>query len=302
MQEIKRISKRSGGDLFEVRDATGLLNTLKKHRPRWELLIETPLGLYDPNYHVDLKKGGTQKNRLNKNGNPEKFNTQVARIVGITDTEFPTDVLSVRVRLRPNPAMSHLIATLIAIETNEGIVEFEHPFSANCLTFTEYFKSPLWIYHLRTLRERDPFVFLQAASRISSFCVGVREYRAAVRQANSSTNKKVQETLENNLLLLARFWEWLGVDLGLHVTRFPDQPYATIAFSGHGRVQRGIELKYDSNGYKRSNYKSQPKGHEMVILCFEHNDKTLLKGEDYLDIVDATELGAYMMSEAKKGR
>lgn len=92
----------------------------------------------------------------------------------------------------------------------------------------------------------------------------------------------------------------MGVDLGLHVTRFPDHPYATIAMTGHGRIQRGVELKYDSNGYTRAGYKSKKGGSEMVILCFEHNDRKLLKGEDYLDVIDASELGRYMIGELKK--
>ncbi len=41
-------------------------------------------------------------------------------------------------------------------------------------------------------------------------------------------------------------------------------------------------------------------GGEMVILCFEHNDRKLLKGEDYLDVIDANELGRYMVGELKK--
>jgi len=102
------------------------------------------------------------------------------------------------------------------------------------------------------------------------------------------------------LLILSRFWEWLGIDLGLHVTRFPDQPYATIAMTGHGRIRRGVELKYDSNGYTRAGYKSKKGGNEIVILCFEHNDHRLLKGEDYLDVIDASELGKFMVSELKK--
>ncbi len=90
------------------------------------------------------------------------------------------------------------------------------------------------------------------------------------------------------------------MDLGLHVTRFPDQPYATISMTGHGRIQRGIELKYDSNGYTRAGYKSKKGGNETIVLCFEHNDRKLLKGEDYLDVIDASELGGYMVSELKK--
>ena len=108
---------------------------------------------------------------------------------------------------------------------------------------------------------------MQAASKIDSFCAEVITYRENLRRrGESETSKQVQETLENNLLLLSRFWEWLGIDLGLHVTRFPDQPYATITMTGHGRIQRGIELKYDSNGYTRSGYKSKRGGSEIVIL------------------------------------
>ena len=300
MQEIKRISKRSGGDLFEIRHPHHLLANLEKHKKTWGLLLETPLGLYNPNYHVDLKKGGTQKNRLNKDGSPDKFNVQIAKIVGLTNTEFPSEVLSVGVELRPNQAMTHIIARIRSIETNEGIVEFDFPFTPNCLTFTDEFKSRIWFHHLRNLRDRDPFIFLQAAKKIDSFCKEVRKYKNAVRSNQKVEEIRLQETLENNLLLLSRYWEWLGLDMGLHVTRFPDQPYATITFAGHGRIQRGIELKYDSNGYTRSKYKSKAGGREMVILCFEHNDHKLLKGEDYLDVVDASELGKFMMSELGK--
>lgn len=265
--------------------------------------IETPLGLYDPQYRVDLKEsGGTQKDRLNKVGEPEPFHIQIAKIVGLTQTEFPSEILSAQVELRTDQDLTHLVARLISVQTNEGWVEFDYPFTQNCLTFTEEFKSRLWIHQLKILQQRDPFIFLQAAKRIDSFCQNVRDYKNRVREekASKSTQDRIQETLENNLLLLSRYWEWLGIELGLHVTRFPDQPYATITMAGHGRIQRGIELKYDSNGYTRSKYKTKEKGREMLILCFEHNDKKLLKGEDYLDVVDATELGRFMMEKINK--
>jgi hypothetical protein len=38
----------------------------------------------------------------------------------------------------------------------------------------------------------------------------------------------------------------------------------------------------------------------MIILCFEHNDENLLRGEDYLDVVDVSELGRFMVSELNK--
>lgn len=133
---------------------------------------------------------------------------------------------------------------------------------------------------------------MQAAKRIDSFSRQVIDYK--------NEERKITETLENNLLLLSRFWEWLGIDLGLHVTRFPDQPYAKITMTGHGRIERGVELKYDSNGYTRAKYKSKTQGREMVILCFEHNDKKLIKNEEYLDIIDASELGEFMMSQLTK--
>lgn len=289
MQEIKRISKRTGGDLFEVRDSAHLLRTLESHRKSWRLFLETPLGLYNPEYTVDLRKGGTQKNRLNKIGTPERFNVQVAKIVGITATEYPSEVRNVRVELRPSTDMGSLIARIVSVETEDGAVEFDFPFSPNCVTFTKEFKSKLWLHHLENLLTRDPFVFLQAAKRIHSFCEQVKDYKDEVR--------KVTETLENNLLLLSRFWEWLGIDLGLHVTRFPDHPYSTISMTGHGRIQRGVELKYNSKGYTTSKYKLNEQGREMIILCFIHDDKKLLKNEDYLDVIDATELGTFMMSQ-----
>lgn len=300
MQEIKRISKQSGGDLFEVRDPHHLLRNLEKHSKTWKLILETPLGLYDPEYHLDLKKGGTQKNRLNKDGNPEKFNVQVAQLVGLTQTEFPSEVLNVGVELRPNQAMTHLIAKILSVQVNDGVVEFDYPFTPNCLTFTEEYKSRLWIHHLRHLRQRDPFIFLQAAKKIDGFCRKVSDYREEKRNLKPSEEKTFTETLENNLLLLSPYWEWMGIDLGLHVTRFPDQPYSEISITGHGRIKRGIELKYDSKGYTRMKYKSKPKGHEMIVLCFEHNDPNLIRHEDYLDVVDASELGRFMMGELRK--
>jgi hypothetical protein len=296
------MSKQTGGDMFEFRHAP-LLRSLARRKLSWSLLIETPLSLYNPHYRVDLKEsGGTQKDRLNKTGEQaETFNAQVAKIVGITQTEFPSQVLSVMVELRPDQEMNNLIARMISVETEEGLVDFYYPFTPNCLTFTDELKSRLWLYHLKHLRQRDPFIFMQAAKRISSFCQQVREYKNHVRNEGvQEQKKKIQETLENNLLLLSRYWEWLGIELGLHVTRFPDQPYATISMTGHGRIQRGIELKYDSNGYTRAGYKSRDNGKEMIVLCFEHNDKNLLKGEEYLDVIDASELGRYMMSELSK--
>lgn len=144
MQEIKRISKRTGGDLFEIRDSTRLLRTLKTHSQSWKLLIETPLGLYNPQYIVELSKGGTQKNRLNKIGTaPERFNVQIAKIVGISGTEYPSEVRNVKVNLRPSTDMTQLIARMISVETEEGSVEFDFPFTPNCLTFTKEFKSKL---------------------------------------------------------------------------------------------------------------------------------------------------------------
>lgn len=295
------MSKQTGGDMFEFRHAP-LLRSLAKHKHSWSLLIETPLGLYNPNYRVDLKEsGGTQKDRLNMiDDELEVFNVQIARIVGITQTEFPSQVLSLKVELRADQEMNNLIARMISVETEEGLVDFFYPFTPNCLTFTEELKSRLWLHHLKHLRQRDPFVFLQAAKRINSFCQEVRDYKNHAANTKGQTKQQFQETLENNLLLLSRYWEWMGVELGLHVTRFPDQPYATIAMTGHGRIQRGIELKYDSNGYTRAKYKLRDKGKETVILCFEHNDNKLLKGEEYLDVIDAGELGRYMMSELNK--
>jgi hypothetical protein len=290
------MSKQTGGDIFEFRDAP-LLRSLANRKTQWPLLIETPLGLYNPQYRVDLKESGsTQKDRLNKTGESEPFHVQIARIVGLTQTEFPSQVLSVKVELRPGQKMENLIARMISVETEEGLVEFDCPFTPNCLTFTEELKSRLWLHHLKHLRQRDPFIFMQAAKRIDSFCQQVRDYKGT----QGKIKGKIQETLENNLLLLSRYWEWLGIELGLHVTRFPDQPYATIIMTGHGRIQRGIELKYDSHGYTRAHYKSKGKGREMLILCFEHNDGNLLKGEDYLDVVDASELGSFMVSELNK--
>jgi len=249
--------------------------------------------------HISLQLSLGHNGR-NEDHRPDPFNVQIARIVGLSKTLFPSQVLGVTVQLREQ-AMSNLIAKMISVETDEGVVEFDYPFTPNCLTFTEEHKSRLWLYHLKHLRQHDPFIFMQAANRIDSFCTQVQEYRRNLRKrGEGETSKQVQETLENNLLLLSRFWEWLGIDLGLHVTRFPDQPYATIAMTGHGRIQRGIELKYDSNGYTRAGYKSKVSGSEMIILCFEHNDRKLLKGEDYLDVIDASELGRYMMSELKK--
>jgi hypothetical protein len=300
MPLIKRISKQTGGDLYEFRDAP-LLRSLAHRKTSWTLLLETPLGLYDPMYRVDLKEsGGTQKDRLNMLEKTDPFNVQIAKLVGLSNTLFPSQVLGVSVQLREQ-RMDTLIASLVSIETEEGAVEFDYPFTPNCLTFTEDYKSRLWMYHLKHLRQHDPFIFIQAANRIDSFCRQVREYRENLhRKSDGATNKQVQETLENNLLLLSRFWEWLGIDLGLHVTRFPDHPYAMIAMTGHGRIQRGVELKFDSNGYTRANYKSKASGREMIVLCFEHNDRKLLKGEDYLDVIDASELGRFMMSELKK--
>lgn len=306
MAIIRRLSKQTGGDIFEFRDAP-LLRTLATHKYRWPLLLETPLGLYDPRYHVDLKEGNnTQKDRLNMEHTPvqktDPFNVQIARIVGLTGTEFPSEVLAVEVNIRAEQRLKSLFATIISVTTEEGTVRFDHPFTRNCLTFVEDFKSPLWLYHLKYLRQRDPFIYMEAANRIDSFCRQVRGYRKELQKRGKQveTPKKIQETLENNLLLLSRYWEWLGIDLGLHVTRFPDQPYASIAMTGHGRIQRGIELKYDSNGYSRAHYKAKERGREMIILCFEHNDRKLLKGEEYLDIVDASELGSFMISELNK--
>ena len=299
MPQIKRISKQSGGDLFEFRDAP-LLRSLARKKTSWPLLLETPLGLHDPIYHVNLKEsGGTQKDRLNMQAKTDAFNVQIARIVGLTETEFPSEVFNVSVELKADQSMTHLIGRIISVETEEGTVEFECPFTPHCLTFTEELKSPLWLHHLKNLRQRDPFVFIQAATRIDSFCKEVREHKKSLRQRGAQ-GKIIQETLENNLLLLSRYWEWLGIDLGLHVTRFPDQPYAAITFSGHGRIRRGIELKYDSAGYTRAGYKSKEKGHEMIILCFEHNDRKLLRGEEYLDVIDTSELGRFMISEMAK--
>lgn len=299
MPLIRRISKQTGGDLYEFRDAP-LLRSLARRKTSWPLLLETPLGLYDPKYHVDLKEGSsTQKDRLNMLEKTDPFNVQIAKLVGLSKTLFPSQVLGVTVQLREQ-AMTHLIARLLSVETEEGIVEFDCPFTPNCLTFTEEYKSRLWLYHLKYLRQHDPFTFLQAANRIDSFCTQVISYRENLRKGDGETSKQVQETLENNLLILSRFWEWLGIDLGLHVTRFPDQPYATITMTGHGRIQRGIELKYDSNGYTRAGYKSKKGGREMIILCFEHNDRKLLKGEDYLDVIDVSELGRFMVGELEK--
>ena len=300
MPLIRRISKQTGGDLYEFRDAP-LLRSLARRKTSWPLLLETPLGLYDSLYRIDLKEScGTQKDRLNMREKTDPFNVQIAKIVGLSQTLFPSQVLGVTVQLREQE-MSNLIARMISVETEEGMVEFDYPFTPNCLTFTEEHKSRLWLYHLKHLRQNDPFIFMQAANKIDSFCTQVREYRQSLRRkGESESGKQVQETLENNLLLLSRFWEWLGIDLGLHVTRFPDQPYATIAMTGHGRIQRGIELKYDSNGYTRAGYKSKKGGNQVIVLCFEHNDRRLLKGEDYLDVIDASELGRYMVSELKK--
>ncbi len=300
MPQLRRISKQSGGNLYEFRDAP-LLRSLAQRKTSWPLLLETPLGLYDPKYRVDLKEGSnTQKDRLNMREETDSFDVQVAKIVGLSKTLFPSQVLGVTVQLREQ-AMTNLIAKLISVETEEGVVEFDYPFTPNCLTFIEEHKSRLWLYHLKHLRQRDPFIFRQAANKIDSFCTEVHEHRENLRErGKSGTSKQVQETLENNLLILSRFWEWLGIDLGLHVTRFPDQPYATITMTGHGRIQRGIELKYDSNGYTRAGYKSKKGGNEIVILCFEHNDRKLLKGEDYLDVIDASELGRFMVGELKR--
>lgn len=300
MPLIKRISKQTGGDLYEFRDAP-LLRSLAHRKTTWTLLLETPLGLYVPQYHVDFKEsGGTQKDRLNMTSKTDPFNVQIAKLVGLSHTLFPSQVLGVAVQLREQ-GMDHLIARLVSIETEEGTVEFDYPFTPNCLTFTEDYKSRLWLHHLKHLRQHDPFIFIQAANRIDSFCRQVREYRENLRKrGKAATSQQVQETLENNLLLLSRFWEWLGIDLGLHVTRFPDHPYATIAMTGHGRIQRGVELKFDSNGYSRASYKSKAGGREMIILCFEHNDRRLLQGEEYLDVIDASELGRFMMGELKK--
>ncbi|MBI5304289.1 MAG: hypothetical protein HY868_19305 [Chloroflexi bacterium] len=299
MPQIKRISKQTGGDLFEFRDAP-LLRSLARRKTSWSLLLETPLGLHNPNYRVDLKEGGgNQKDRLNMEAKTDAFNVQIARMVGLTGTEFPGEVFSVTVDIKADPSMSNLIARMTAVETEEGTVDFDCPFTPNCLTFTEEYKSRLWLYHLKHLRQRDPFIFIQAANKIDSFCRQVHEHRAGLRHKDAQ-GEKIQETLENNLLLLSRYWEWLGIDLGIHVTRFPDQPYAAISFAGHGRISRGVELKYDSNGYTRAGYKAKEKGREMIVLCFEHNDRKLLQSEDYLDVVDASELGRFMVSELAK--
>lgn len=300
MTEIKRMTKQTGGAMFEFRDAP-LLRSLASKKKQWPFFIETPLGFYDPHYRIDLKEGGgTQKDRLNMVGTVDPFNLQIAKIVGLTDTEFPSTVLSVKVELTTDQEVSHLIARMIAVETNDGWVEFEIPFERNCLTFTESFKSKLWIFHLKHLRQRDPFIFLQAAKKIDSFCRKVRDYSEGEKNLVGQERKAFAQSLENNILLLSPYWEWMGIDLGLHVTTFPDQPQARISMTGHGRIERGIELKYGSKGYTTSHYKSRPSGREMIILCFEHNDKKLLNGEDYLDVVDASELGRFMMGELSK--
>lgn len=285
MQEIKRLSKRTGGDIFEIRDSVHLLRTLESHSKSWGLLLETPLGLYNPQYNVDLRKGGTRKNRLTKVGTPEKFNIQIAKIVGITATEYPSEVKSVKVDLRPSADMSNIIARIVSVDTEDGSVEFDFPFTANCLTFTKEFKSKLWLHHLDNLLQRDPFVYLQAAKRISSFCQQVSVYKEEI--------KKVTESLENNLLLLSRFWEWLGIDLGLHVTRFPDHPYSMITMTGHGRLQRGVELKYYSKGYngqssfkKRQNPFTVLKGQLIINFKKVPNPKTIMKTDLGADITD----------------
>lgn len=300
MTEIKRMTKQDGGAMFEFLDAP-LLRTLPKKSTQWPLLLETPLGLFDPKYRVDLKEGGkNQKDRLTMNGAIDPFNLQIAKIVGLTDKEFPTTVLSVKVQLKTNQELSHLIARMMAVKTNDGWVDFEIPFRQNCLTFTESSKSDLWIFHLRHLRQRDPFIFLQAAKKIDTFCQRVRDYSESGKKLVGDKQEEFAKSLENNLLLLSPYWEWMGIDLGLHISVFPDQPDAKIAMTGHGRIDRGIELKYASKGYTTSKYKSRDKGREMIILCFEDNDKKLLKGEDYLDVVDATELGRFMMGELGK--
>jgi hypothetical protein len=291
------MSKQTGGDMYEFREAP-LLRLLAKKKLVWSLLLETPLGLYDPNYRVDLKEGGgTQKDRLNQTENTKPFSEQIARIVGLTDTEFPSEVRSVEVDLRTDPAATNdLLARITAVTTEEGRVAFDYPFTPNCLTFTQEIKSRLWLHHLRHLREREPFVFLQAATRIQSVCQQVRRHRNRATRKDTQT----QVILENNLLLLSRYLEWLGIDLGVHVGGFPDQPDATVFFTGHGRMHRPIELKYDSRGYTRARYKTRPKGKEVVVLCFEHNDKVLLKGEDYLDVIDVNELGSFMFEQTRR--
>lgn len=198
MPLIKRISKQTGGDLYEFRDAP-LLRSLARRKTTWPLLIETPLGLYDPSYRVDLKEsGGTQKDRLNMRAKTDPFNAQIAQIVGLSKTLFPSQVLGVTVQLREQE-MTNLIARLVSVETEEGIVEFDYPFTPNCLTFAEEHKSRLWLYHLKHLREHDPFIFMQAANKIDSFCSEVRGYREHLRKrGENETSKQVQETLENN--------------------------------------------------------------------------------------------------------
>lgn len=277
-----------------------MLRSIAKRKTTWSLLLETPLGLHDPQYRVDLKEGGgNQKDRLNMVEKTEAFHIQIAKMVGLTESEFPGHVFAVTVDLKTDQAMNYLIATMTSVETEEGTVDFDCPFTPNCLTFTEEHKSRLWLHHLKHLRQRDPFIFVQAATRISTFCKQVQDHRKALRRKGEH-GEIIQETLENNLLILSRYWEWLGIDLGLHVTRFPDHPDASVTFTGHGRIRRGIELKYDSNGYTCAHYKTKEKGREMIVLCFEHNDRKLLKGEPYLDVIDASELGRFMVGELAK--
>jgi hypothetical protein len=57
--------------------------------------------LYDPLYRVDLKEsGGTQKDRLNMRTQTDPFNVQIAQIVGLSKTLFPSQVLGVTAQLR----------------------------------------------------------------------------------------------------------------------------------------------------------------------------------------------------------
>ena len=91
MPLIKRISKQTGGDLYEFRDAP-LLRSLARRKTSWPLLLETPLGLYDPSYRVDLKEsGGTQKDRLNMEGKPDPFNVQITKIDTLPEMVFLDD-------------------------------------------------------------------------------------------------------------------------------------------------------------------------------------------------------------------
>lgn len=131
MPEIKRMSNQTGGDVFEFRHAP-LLRSLAKHGKNWQLFFKTPLGLYDPQYRIDLKEsGGTQKDRLNKISDPAPFHIQIAKIVGLSQTEFPSRILSARFRLRTDQNLTYLAAKLISVQTNEGWAEFDFSFTQN---------------------------------------------------------------------------------------------------------------------------------------------------------------------------